>query len=144
MRRTKQALPSATSQFPSRNPGMGANLWPQRVPAQPVALYGAMSWQVCPATKPGRALGTEFSLPTRLQPVQSVSQSANKPNPRRRQRRRRYRSGLRTAGSSDRIAKTDFTFLIGAANALAIEALLFVALWLAWYGISDLSAAVSL
>jgi hypothetical protein len=40
--------------------------------------------------------------------------------------------------------KTDFTFLIGVTNALAFEAIVFMALLLVWYGVSSLSAEVPL
>jgi len=44
------------------------------------------------------------------------------------------------ANTSARQITTDFTFLIGIAHAVALEAIVFMALWLVWYGVSSLNA----
>jgi hypothetical protein len=51
---------------------------------------------------------------------------------------------VRRAKTSAREIKTDFTFLIGVANAVAFEGVLFLTLWLVWYGVSSLTSTTFL
>jgi hypothetical protein len=91
---------------------------------------------------PGIALGTSFSgeAPLRPAPLVVARTIDSTKTARRRERRRVHRLSVPRANTSARQITTDFTFLIGIAHAVALEAIVFMALWLVWYGVSSLNA----
>ena len=141
MTRTKQVLRSAASEFRSKKPGaVGPE---QLMQARPIALYGHAAWQVFPQDGPADPLGTCSVGEPSGRAVPRVAPP--KPNSIRTARRTRERRRERPLSAwQDNVPagqlKTDFTFLIGVANAVAFEAVVFVGLWLTLYGLPNLTA----
>ena len=147
MRRTKQAFPSAASQSRSKKPGLTCRKSRPRVsPPQPISLYGSTAWEVSPLHGPGADFATSFSgeAPGRCASQVSARTINFAKTARRHERRREHRLNVLRVKASVREIKTDFTFLIGVANAVAFEVIVFMALGLMCYGISSLSVAASL
>lgn len=142
MRRTKQA---AVAQSRHRKPKTAGSKSNQLISLRPIALYGHAAWEVSPAHEPCSALGTPSSGEA-VGPLglQAINTNPAKTARRRHERRREHRVSVRRAKTSAREIKTDFTFLIGVANAVAFEGVLFLTLWLVWYGVSSLSSATFL
>lgn len=144
MRRAKQAVPVTAAQSRHRKPKTaGSNSKPQLISPRPIALYGHTAWEVSPIHEPCSALATSskaFGRPG----LQAINTSSTKTARRRRERRREHRLSVRRTKASARELKTEFTFLIGIANAVALEGVVFLTLWLVWYGVSSLSSATFL
>lgn len=147
MRRTKQGFPSAASQLRSKPDRTGRKSRPRVSPPQPISLYGSTAWEVSPLHGPGAGFATSFSgeAPDRCaSQVSARTINFAKTARLRRERWLEHRLNVLRVKVSMREIKTDFTFLIGVANAVALEGIVFMALWLMWYSISSLSVAASL
>lgn len=158
MRRTRQALRSIDSKNRSTKAGSkrsrsSGKANAELVSSQRIGLYGHTAWEVCPEELVS-ALGTAPPADFDCSEAQALEQpvlrvASRSAHPRRaarpgRDRRRERRLRVRGANVPVPGMKTDFTFLIGVTNALAFEAIVFMALLLVWYGVSSLSAEVPL
>ena len=117
---------------------------------QLVGMYGHTAWEVCRGDGPVGALGTapaatsNYSPGGPLQPVRHVARrKATYKNMARAPRHRQPERGISVpyAYAPAREIKTDFSFAIGVANAVAFEVIAFTAILVVWYGLSSLNAA---
>jgi hypothetical protein len=147
MGRAAQALRSGPSRKQTnKSAAVGGSITAKTL-STPIGLYGHSAWEVClEVGSVSKLASAPISATSRDEALRKpVLQTGSKGTARRRRERWRDR-GLFVPATNPPAeeVRTDFSFVIGIAGAVAFEAITLSAIVAVWYGVSALSAVVSL